>query len=169
MITGLFRAKGQIVRVNADAVPADKARLKVHEIPFRRSRGEHIAGVDAELMKNGGQLVHERDVEIALRIFDHLGGLRDLDRRRAVDARFHDRTINIRDNVEGVRVLRRHDLDYTLKTVRRVARIDPLGGIADSEIPATAKALSSFRGRAGILLRWCPGIRSIRKQRYRRA
>src|SRR5262245_1403373 len=152
MITGLFGAKGQIVWVNADAVSADKTWLEVHEIPFRRRSGEHIAGVDAELMKNCGQFVHERDIEIALGILDYFGGFGDLDRRRAVDARFHDRTINIRDNVEGVHILRGHALAYTLKAVCRVARIDPFGRIADGEIAATGKPRVLFEDGQAFFL-----------------
>jgi hypothetical protein len=33
-------------------------------------------------MKDGGALVNERYVEIALRILDYLGGFRDFDQRR---------------------------------------------------------------------------------------
>src|SRR5262249_28560865 len=140
MIAGLFGAKGQIVGVNANAVSAYKTWLKVHEIPFRCGGRKHIAGIDAELMKDGAEFIQERDIEIALRIFDNLGSLRDLDRRSAMDARFNNRTINIRDNVESSRVLRGHDLSNVFKPVRRVARIDPLGGIADREIASAGKA-----------------------------
>ena len=126
MIAGFFGAKCQVIRINADAVPADQARLEIQEIPFGRRRGQHIASVDAKLMKDGGQFVHECDIEIALRVLDDLGGLGDLDRRRAVDAGLDHRPIDIRHDIERSRVLRGNHFDDGLETVLLVARIDPL-------------------------------------------
>jgi hypothetical protein len=40
---------------------------------------------------------HERDVKVALRALDLLGGLRDLDGRRFVGARRHDRGMKLVD------------------------------------------------------------------------
>jgi hypothetical protein len=37
---------------------------------------EHLGGVDADLVEDQRQLVHQRDVEVALRVLDHLGGFR---------------------------------------------------------------------------------------------
>ena len=100
MIPGLLRSIGEIIRVDADAVAADKARGEVEEIPLGPSRGKHVAGVDAELVEDRREFVHERDVEIALRVLDHLGRFGDLDRRRLVQAGLDDRAINRRDHVE---------------------------------------------------------------------
>ena len=86
MIAGLFGAIGQVIGIDADAVAADKSRLKRQEIPFGPRGGQHVAGVDAERMEDQRQLVHEGDVEIALGILDDLGGFCDLDRGRAMDA-----------------------------------------------------------------------------------
>ena len=94
MIAGLLGPECEIIRIDADAVTADQPRLEVQEIPFGRRRSQHIAGVDAELVKNRGQLVHERDVEIALRVFDDFGSLGHLDRRCAMDSGFHHRTVD---------------------------------------------------------------------------
>jgi hypothetical protein len=84
MIARLLRAEGQVIGVDADAVAADEARGEIDEIPFGRSRRKYLARVDVELVEDGGELIHESDVEIALRILDHLGRFRDFYRRRLV-------------------------------------------------------------------------------------
>ena len=100
MIAGLFGAIGQVIRIDADAVAADQPRLKRHEIPFGPRRRQHVAGVDVERLEDQRQLVHERDVEIALGVLDDLGGFGDLDRGRAVDAGGDDRAVDVGDDVE---------------------------------------------------------------------
>jgi len=40
--------------------------------------------IESKALEYHGQLVHQRDVEVALRVFDYLGGFGDTDRRRAV-------------------------------------------------------------------------------------
>ncbi len=104
------------------------------EIPFGRRGRQHVAGVDAELMKDRRQLVHEGDVEIALRVLDHLGGLGHLDRGRAMNAGRHHRAVDVGDDIERARILRRHHLDDGLEAMLLVAGIDALGRIADGEI-----------------------------------
>jgi hypothetical protein len=70
-------------------VPADQARTEVEEVPLGAGRRQHVHRVDAELVKDGRQLVHERDVEIALRVLDHFGRFCDLDRRRSMQSGGH--------------------------------------------------------------------------------
>src|SRR5262245_16284904 len=79
VVAGLTGAISQVVWIDSDAVTADKAGLKILEIPFRSGRFQYIAGIDAEPAEYGRQLVHERDVEIPLSVLDHLRGLGDLD------------------------------------------------------------------------------------------
>ncbi len=54
MIASFFGSKCQVVRIDADAMAADKSGLEIQEIPFCRCSGKYVTGVDAELMKNGG-------------------------------------------------------------------------------------------------------------------
>ena len=102
-VAGLLGAMGEVIRIDADAVAADQPRIERQEIPFGARRREHVAGIDAERVADRGQLVHERDVEIALGVLDHLGGLGDLDRRRAMDAGRHGRAVDRGDDVERLR------------------------------------------------------------------
>src|SRR5262249_46393618 len=100
MISGLLCAIGEVIGIDPDTVPADEAWREIEEIPFGGGRREHVLRVDVERVEDGRKLVHESDVEIALRVLDHLGCFRDLNRRRLVQASRHDRTVNCRDKVE---------------------------------------------------------------------
>ena len=76
----------QVIRVDADAMPTDEPGVKAHEVPLRRCCPEHFRGVDAHPIEDDRQLVHQRNVQITLRVLDHLGGLGNADARRAVHA-----------------------------------------------------------------------------------
>ena len=79
VIADHLRLVGQVIGIDADAVPADEPRPERQEIPFRAGGLQHFLRVDAEAVEDHRQLVHQRDVEIALRVLDHLGRLRDPD------------------------------------------------------------------------------------------
>ncbi len=146
-------AMRQVVGIDADAVPADQARREGEKIPFRRGGRQHVEGVDAELAENRGQLVHEGDVQIALRVLDHLRGLGDLDRRRPVDAGLEHRAVDGGDDVERRSVLSRHDLEDGLEAMRLVAWIDALGGVADGEVAPGNEARLALEHRNADVFR----------------
>ena len=75
-LLGLHR---QVVRVDADAVAADEARLELQEVPLGAGGGEHVGRADAHAVEDDRQLVHQGDVEVALGVLDDLGRLGDLD------------------------------------------------------------------------------------------
>ena len=136
---------------------ADEARLKRQEIPFCPRGRQHVAGIDIERLEDQRQFVHERDIEIALGIFDDLGRLGDLDRGRAVNAGRHDRSVNVGNDIERFRILRRDHLHDRLKTMLLVAGIDALRRIPDVEIRRRPSSPNIARGSARILLRPRPG------------
>ncbi len=63
-----------------------------------------------------------------------------------------DRAIDIGDDVERRRILRRYDLGDAFKAVRFVAGIDPLRRIADGEIAAAREAGFPLQHRQADLL-----------------
>ena len=75
-LLGLHR---EVVRVDPDAVTADQARPEPEEVPLRARGGEDVARPDAHAVEDDGKLVHERDVQVALRVLDDLRGLGHLD------------------------------------------------------------------------------------------
>jgi hypothetical protein len=86
-------------------MPAHESRSKRQEVPLGAGSLEHLDGIDADLVEDERQLVHERDVEVALGVLDDLRGLGDLDAARAVDARAHDAAVEAprsRSSVSGV-------------------------------------------------------------------
>ena len=82
--------------------------------------------VDAKLVEDERQLVHERDVEIALGVLDDLGRLGDLDRRGPEHARLHDPAIEPRNLLERFRIAPRDDLHDVRQGVLAVAGVDAL-------------------------------------------
>ena len=120
---------GQIVGVHTDAVTSHKTRVEVEEVPFRASSVQHIVGVDAHLVEDHRQLVHEGDVDVALRVLDHLGGLRHGDGSGAVHTGLHHHLVDLGDLVQRLRIATRHDLLDGLEGVDLVTGVDSLGRV----------------------------------------
>ena len=110
LVAELLRLRRQVVWVDADAVAADQARREPEEVPLRAGGREHVRGADAHAIEDQRELVHQRDVEIALRVLDDLRRLGDLDARRPVHARLDDGAVGCRDALERGGVLAAHDL-----------------------------------------------------------
>ncbi|MNP73215.1 hypothetical protein D3C76_1699050 [compost metagenome] len=93
MIAGVLRFISKVIRIDPDAMSSDQTRPERQEIPFGSGGLQHRVGIDVHLMKQHRQLVHERDVNIPLGVFDDLGGLRDPDALRPVDAGINDQLV----------------------------------------------------------------------------
>src|SRR6516164_4952005 len=50
-VTGLLGAISQIIRIDSDAVAADKPRSELVKIPFCAGGGEHVASIDAKAIE----------------------------------------------------------------------------------------------------------------------
>ena len=87
VVAHAFSLIGQVVGVNADAMPAHKAGSEGQKVPLGPGCGQNGMGVNAQGLENNGQFVHERDIKVALGVFNNLGRFRHLDGRRFVDAR----------------------------------------------------------------------------------
>ena len=73
VIAQLLRLVGEVIGVNADAVPSHQPWTKRQKVPLRACRLQYIQRVDPQLAEDDRQLVHQCDVEVALDILDHLG------------------------------------------------------------------------------------------------
>ncbi len=104
-------------------------------------------------MKNQCQFIHQRDIEIALRIFDDLGRFGDFNARCAMNPGFDDHSIGLGHNLQRLLVLCRHHLDDPFKGMFFVPRIDTLRGIPDLEINTALHAGSLLQDRQAIFLR----------------
>ena len=96
-------------------------------IGFDISKRRIAALRDAEPVKNNRQLVHQRDVEVALGVLDDLCRLGDLERGRPVDPGLDNASINAGYPLQGLLVLAGNNLDDRLQPVLLVAGVDPLG------------------------------------------
>ena len=114
--------------------PPTRPGLKRQEVPLGAGGLEHLGGVDAELVEDDRQLVHQRDVQVALGVLDHLARLGGLDARAAVHAGLDDALVEAAtfSSVSGV------SPETTLTIVRQhvlaVAGVDALRAVADEEV-----------------------------------
>ena len=152
MIPKLLCLVGQIIRVHADTVPADKPRLELQEIPFRPRCLKHGLGVNPHFIKNNRQLIHEGDIDIALAVLNDFCRLRDLNRRRAVHACLHHQLIHMGDLLERLLVHAGHNLCDGLQAVHLIARIDALWRVADLEIHTALQAGFFLKNRHADIL-----------------
>ena len=106
VIAELVRLVRQIVGIDADAVSADEPRPERQEIPLGSGSLQHLDRVDADLVEDQRKLVHQRDVEVALRVLDHLGRFGDLDAARAMHAGGDDASVNRCNPLERFRPCR---------------------------------------------------------------
>ena len=152
VVADLLRLVRQVIRVDADAVAADEARPERQEIPLAARRLEHLLSVDAEPVEDHGELVDERDVDVALRVLDHLGGLCDADRRRAMGAGLDDRAVQLVDEVGRLRRRAGGDLADRRQPVLAVARVDALRAVAREEVAVELEAGAPLEDRHADLL-----------------
>jgi hypothetical protein len=132
---------------------ADQARLEAQEVPFGARGVEHVSRADADAIEDHRQLVHERDVQIALCVLDGLGSFGDLDRLSAVNTRFDDAAIHVGDPLQGFRVLARNHFDDALERVLVIPWIDTLGRVAELEIDVALEARAPGEERTADVFR----------------
>src|ERR1700688_2236121 len=90
VVADLRRLMCQIIRIDPNAVTTDQTWPKWQEVPLRTSGLQHFLGIYAEPLEYKGKLVDQRDVDVALRIFDDLRGLGDANATDLVGASAHD-------------------------------------------------------------------------------
>ena len=90
VVANFLRLVRQVVRVHADAVATHQARTERQEVPLRTGRQQHLFGVDVEAVEDERQFVDERDVHIALGVFNDLRRFCHFDAAGFVGARSND-------------------------------------------------------------------------------
>ena len=101
MVAQFFGLGGEVVGVYADAMSADEPGGEPEEVPFGGGGVEHVLGADADFVEDDGEFVHERDIEVALGVFDDFGGFGDFDGRGAEHTCRDDGGVGVGDAVEG--------------------------------------------------------------------
>ena len=138
--------------------PPTRPGRERQEIPFRSGRRQHVAGRDFKPIENDRQLVHQRDVEIALGVFDDLRRFGDFDRGRPMDAGRGRSPIHRGDPLQRFLVLSGDDFGDRLQPMLAIAGIDPLRRIAELEIHALLGDLMPSPATARRCSRVSPGI-----------
>jgi hypothetical protein len=125
--------------------PPTRPGLELQEVPLGAGGFQHLGGVDADLVEDDGQLVHQRDVEVALRVLDHLGRLGGLDAAGPVHAGHDDLLVQPGHLVQRLGRVAGDDLEDLGERVFLVAGVDALGAVADEEVllPLQARGASS--------------------------
>ena len=147
MVADLLRLVRQVVRIDADAVPADQARAERQEVPLAARRVEHFLGIDVQPVEDQRQLVDQRDVHVALRVLDDLGGLGHADAGGLVGAGGDDRAVQAIDEVGDLGRGARGDLADGREAVLLVAGIDALGAVAGKEVAVELQARHALEDR----------------------
>ena len=104
------------------------------EVPLGPCGNQYLFRVDVHALEDHGELVHEGDVDIALRVFDDLCGFRDLDAGRLVRAGGYDACVDRIDEISHFRRRTRCHFQYRGQAMFLVARIDALRAVADEKI-----------------------------------
>ena len=130
VVSDALRLVGEVVGVDADAVPSHESGAVFQEVPLRSGGFEHVAGVDSETVKNEGELVHKRDVDVALSVLDCLRGLGHLDAGGEVGSGFDDAAVDSVHKGGGLGRASAGHLFNCFKRVDLVARIDALGAVS---------------------------------------
>ena len=144
MVADLLGLVGQVVGVDADAVPTDEAGAEGQEVPFGAGGFQDLAGVDVELVEEDGEFVDEGDVDVALGVLDDLGGFGDADAGGAVGSRGDDAGVEVVDEFCGFGGGAAGDLLDVGQAVGVVAGVDAFGGVADGEVGIEGQAGSGF-------------------------
>ena len=157
MVAEQVRLVRQIVRVDADAMSTNQSWPKAQEVPFRAGCLQHLGRIDPDLMTDQGKLVDQRDVKVPLRVFDDLGGLRDLDAARPVHTCDNNARVDPGNLLERFGRIAGDKLDDLRQRMLLVARIDALRRISDKKVApplhlgtALDDGHADFFGRPGV-------------------
>ena len=126
------------------------------EVPFGPGGLQDLARLEPSSLNSLRQFVDEGDVDVALDVLDHLGGLGDADRARLVRAGRDDLAVDRIDQLGDSGV----DPEVILRCPEAgagIAGIDALGAVAGEEILLNIEPGdllddrdADFLGRAGI-------------------
>ena len=144
METDRFRFMGHIVGIDADTVTADETGTVGLEIPLGARRFEDLPRIEPEFLEQHGELIDQRNIDVALDVLDHFGGFGHPDRAHAMRPGRNDGGIDLIDEVGCLERRTRSDLDDVGKAVSLVARIDALRRIADEEVAIESEARFLF-------------------------
>ena len=131
----LAGAPRQVVRVDRDAVPAYPGTGREAHEPerLRGRRVDDLPDVEVHPLAQQGELVDERDVDVAEDVLKELGHLCRI-RRRDGDDSIVDLAQQSRRALGRLRRHPAHETRYSARCAGRIARVDPFWCIGEVEI-----------------------------------
>ena len=131
----------------------DETGPEGQEIPLRPGRRQHILRVDLQPVEDNGKLVHQCDIEVALRVLDHFRRLGNFHRGGLVGSRRNDTGIERIDRGRRLRCRAARHLHDIRQPVFPVAGVYPLRAIAGEKILIQLQAGTSLENRYANLAR----------------
>lgn len=110
MIAKLLSLVGKVVRVDANAMAADKAGLEAQRVPLGIHTFDDLGCVNSHTVKNHGKLVHKRNVNIPLGVLNDLDSLSGLDGGDRVSTGGNYNVVDVLNFFEGFGILSRDNL-----------------------------------------------------------
>ena len=147
MIAYLLGFVRQVVRINAYAVSPDEAGIEFQEVPFRSGGFKHRLCIYPHFVEDYRELVHERDIDVPLAVFNDLSRFSNFDGRGTMDSGFYYELVYFRYRVKCLVVHARYYFCDSLEAVDFVTWVDAFWGICDFEIFAAFQTGFFFKNR----------------------
>src|SRR5579864_4388671 len=152
LMPDLDRPVREIEGVDPDAMSADQAGREAQEIPFRRCRVEHVMCGKTELLEDHRHFVDKGDVDVALRILDHLGSFRRLDALGHKDVAVGYRAVDAAQRFDHGVGLTGHHLGDTIHRVFAVSGVDAFRRITEKKVAPAAEPGRRLQRRSADVL-----------------
>ncbi len=116
-----------VVRVHGNAVPAHAdARGVAVKVPLRGGCRQHVFHVNVHGREDAGEFIDQRDVDVALYVFDDLGRLSDLELTDVTDILARELAVQLDQRFTHLRIGTTDDSRHGTNTVGGIARIEAL-------------------------------------------
>ncbi len=127
--------------------PPTRPGRKRREIPLGAGRLQHFQRVYAQFVEQFGQVVHQRDIQVALGVFDHLGRFGHLQRAGPVRTRGDDGAVQPVHKIGHLGGGAGSHLEDAGDPVLLVTGVDAFGDVTGEEIVVVTQARHFFEDR----------------------
>ena len=124
---------------------ADQSGFEMLKIPLGGGGLKHVERVDAHLVADDAEFIHQGDVDVTLGVFNDFGRLSHTDARSPMCPRLDDQVVGLCHGVEGALVTSPHHLYDGFHRVHFVTWVDPLRAVRDKEIFAHGQPACGFQ------------------------
>ena len=131
---------------------ADETGLEAQEVPLGARSAQYLVSSEPDTIANQSELVHERDVQIALHVLQRLGCLGNTNRGCPIHAGIDHGFVHASDSLKRLLVLSSDDLDNRLEGVCAIPRIDSLRRVAELEPCPAHEPAGPFQRRSANVL-----------------